>query len=240
MKRFKIAIKVLLLALIVFTNSSCKKETKVNEVSSEQYFRNPIAVYDNHSGLINTFVDADTINKKLNEKFLKDKDDASRFVVESVEIIDSLPRDENVAGEIKITILDTEEEYSYSIWGMKSFIVKDVQEDKVDYYLNDDLANGIAEFAFKGGDIYYVASRVGDSLSIHEVDSLTYVSTPWIIFYCKSINCLSSCEKGGQWYLGWCRQCPYNNGQCSQESILPIVLEVIGLVLAAITIILML
>ena len=177
---------------------------------------------------------------KLNEKFLKDKDDASRFVVESVEIIDSLPRDENVAGEIKITILDTEEEYSYSIWGMKSFIVKDVQEDKVDYYLNDDLANGIAEFAFKGGDIYYVASRVGDSLSIHEVDSLTYVSTPWIIFYCKSINCLSSCEKGGQWYLGWCRQCPYNNGQCSQESILPIVLEVIGLVLAAITIILML
>lgn len=112
--------------------------------------------------------------------------------------------------------LDTEEECSYSIWCMKSYVVKDVKEQQVDYYLDEDVANGNYDFAFKEGDVYYVADFVGDSLSIHEIDSLDYGCRPQFAFVCKSRNCEDNCTKGGDWYNAWCHACPLSNGDCEE------------------------
>ena len=216
MKRIKNVIVVMELAVIAATVSSCKKENEVNIVSNEQNLRKPIAVYDNNSGLITTLIDAEALNIKFNESFHTNKDFGNRFVAESVEILDSVPHNIDVAGEIKITVLDTEEECSYSIWCMKSYVVKDVKEQQVDYYLDEDVANGNYDFAFKEGDVYYVADFLGDSLSIHEIDSLDYVCRPQFAFVCKSRNCEDNCTKGGDWYSAWCHACPLSNGDCEE------------------------
>ena len=225
MKRIKNVIVVAILAIITATVFGCKKENEVNVVSNEQYLRKPIAVYDNNLGMITTLIDVEDLNTKFNESFFTNKNLDNRFITESVEVLDSVPRNKDVAGEIKITVLDTEEDCSYSIWCMKSFVVKDVKEQQVDYYLDEDVANGNYDFAFKEGDIFYVADFVGDSLSIYEVDSLEYACRPKFAFMCKSKNCKDHCTKGGEWYSSWCHRCILNNGVCEEMGLLSYVLS---------------
>ncbi len=220
MRKTKNVMVVILLAVAAATVFGCKKENEVNVVSDEQYLRKPIAVYDNNSGLITTLIDVEALNMKFYESFHTNKNLDNYFVIESVEILDSVPRNEAVRGEIKITLLDTEEECSYSIWCMKSYVVKDVKEQQVDYYLDEDVANGNYDFAFKDGDNYYVADFVGDSLSIYEVDSLDYGCRPKFAFFCKSRNCGDHCEKDGSWYNAWCDRCRLPNGVCEEMGVI--------------------
>ena len=204
---------------------ACKKE-KSTEVAlqtaeTEEITSNPIATFDNASGEIRTFVDPVLLTEKLNESYFI-KGESNPYVVESVSVLDTMPRNTDVGAEIKITLLDAEEECSYSIWCMKSFVVKDVKEQQVDYYLEDNVANGNFDLAFKEGSTYYVANIVGDSLSIHEIDSLDFGCRPWIVFICRSKNCENKCEKTGSWYNAWCCRCPFPNADCVEKNILSI------------------
>lgn len=212
---------------------ACNKETEtgaaIQTPETEEVVKKSIAVFDNKSNLITTFVDAEAINTKLDEHFHALKNNANRFVVESVVVLDSVPRNKEVLGEIRITLLDTEKECSYSIWLMKSFVVKDVKEQQVDYYLDDNVANGKFDIAFKAENAYYVADFVGDSLSIHEIDILDYSCHPWVSFYCRSIDCTNQCDKNGSALNAWCKQCPYHDGQCKEESVIPTVIGIISL-----------
>lgn len=212
------------IAAIIF---GCKKEQEVNDVSNGHNLKKPIAVYDNNSGLITTFINVEAMNAKFDATFHANKELSNRFVTESVEILDSVPRNKDVAGEIKIVVFDTEEEYSFSIWCMKSFVVKNVKEQQVDYYLDEDVENGNYNFAFKEGDTYYVADFVGDSLSIYEVDSLEFACRPKIAFVCKSKNCENHCEKDGEWYSAWCRRCPLPNGDCEEMGLVSYLLSLL-------------
>ena len=207
-------------AIVAVVLVGCKKEkeTPKTETNDSNVQRKPIAVFDNNSELITTFINTEAVNKKLKESFFVHKDNANRFVVESVEVLDSVPHNKDVKGEIKFTILDTEEESSYSVWCMKSFIVKDVNEQKVEYYLDENVANGNFNIAFEEGDTYYVADFIGDSLSIHEVGPLEYGSCPWYIFTCRSTNCANSCDKQGTALHAYCKPCPYSNGgECNSD-----------------------
>ena len=225
MKKTNNVLMVMVMALMVSSIFGCKKETEVNAVSSVQNPRKPIAVYDNNSGMITTLIDAEALHTKFFESFRTSKDLANRFVTESVEVIDSVPRNKDVRGEIKITLLDTEEEFSYSIWCMKSYVVKDVKEQQVDYYLDEDVANGNYDFAFKDGNTYYVADFAGDSLSVYEIDSLDYGCRPKIAFMCMSKNCGNHCTKSGEWYSSWCDRCPLPNGDCVEKGLLGYILS---------------
>ena len=220
MKKNKNVIIVAVLAVFVATIFGCKKENKVIAVSNEQTSRKPIAVYDNNSGLITTLIDSETLATKFNVSSHTNKDNANRFVTESVDVLDSVPRNKDVKGEIKFTILDTEEECSYSIWCMKGYVVKDVKEQQVDYYLDENVENGNYDFAFKEGNTYYAADFVGDSLSIHEIDSLDFGCRIRILFICKSENCGDQCSKAGSWYSNWCRICRLPNGKCREMGII--------------------
>ena len=225
MKKTKIATLIVVLAVIAAPIYGCKKDNKDNVVPNEQYLRERIAVYDNNSGLMTTFIDAEAMNTKFYESSHSNRNLSNRFVTESVEVLDNEPHNKDVAGEIKITILDTEEECSYSIWCMNNYVVKDVKEQQVDYFLNEDVANGNYDFAFKEGETYYVAGIVGDSLSIHEVDSLDYGCRPKYAFMCKSRNCGNECTRGGEWYSSWCHRCIFDNGDCEEMGLLSYLLS---------------
>lgn len=110
---------------------------------------------------------------------------------------------------------------------MKSFVVKNVKEQQVDYYLDKDVENGNYDFAFKEGDTYYVADFVGDSLSIYEVDSLEFACRPKFAFVCKSTNCENHCEKDGEWYSAWCSRCPLPNGDCEEMGLVSYLLSLL-------------
>ena len=209
-------------AIVAVVLVGCKKEkeTPKTETNDSNVQRKPIAVFDNNSELITTFINTEAVNKKLKESFFVHKDNANRFVVESVEVLDSVPHNKDVKGEIKFTILDTEEECSYSIWCMKGYVVKDVKEQQVDYYLDENVENGNYDFAFKEGNTYYAADFVGDSLSIHEIDSLDFGCRIRILFICKSENCGDQCSKAGSWYSNWCRICRLPNGKCREMGII--------------------
>ena len=231
MKKFRVFMGVLALTVVVGTIFGCKKGNEVNVVSNEQDDRKPIAVYDNNSRVITTLVDVEALNTIFNEPSLANKELTNRFVAESIEVLDSMPRNKNVRGEIKITLLDTEEECSYSVWCMNSYVVKDVKEQRVDYYLDENVANGNYNIAFKNEDIYYVANIVGDSLSsIHEVDPLDYACVPWVLFTCRSVDCTNQCDKQGTFLHASCKPCPFPDGECNEEGTLPTIITLIVIV----------
>ena len=218
---------VAIFAIIVATIFGCKKDNEVpcTEANDNNGQRNPIAVYDNNSGMITTLINVEALTTKFNKSFLTNKNLDNCYVAESVEVLDSMPYNKDVRGELKITLLDTEEECSYSIWCMKDYVVKDVKEQQVDYYLDENVENGNYDFAFKEGELYYAADFVGDSLSIHQIDSLDYGCRPKILFICKSRNCEDLCSKGGKWYSSWCRRCP-TDGDCEEMGIIAIILDI--------------
>ena len=229
MKKFRILMRAVALVLVAATVLSCEKQNG-SGTNNDSNNRSPIAVYDNNTGLITTLIDAEAINEKIDESFLGLKDDANRFVIESVEVLDSVPRNKNVNGEIKLTVLDTDDECSYSLWCMKSFIVKDVKEQQVDYYLDDNVANRNFNVAFKVQDKYYIADFIGDNMTVHEIDSLDYSCTPWVFFWCRSIDCTNQCDKTGTLFNATCKQCPFHDGQCIHESAVGTIITIIIIV----------
>ena len=226
MKKFKVLTRALALTMVFATIIGCQKQ-KGSDTYINQNYKKPIAMFDNSSGLITTFIDANAINEKVGEESVVIKDDANRFVLESVEIIDSVPRNKDVAGEIKLTLLDTEEECSYTIWCMKNFVVKDVKEQQVNYYLEDNVANSSFNVAFKVQDICYIADFVGDSLSLHEVDNMDYGINPWVLFWCRSVDCTNQCDKAGTFFHAYCKPCPFHDGQCNEDSALPTIIGIV-------------
>ena len=217
MKNLKYIMSTLMVALavaVVFVACSKEKENGADLPSD----RKPLATYDTNAGTMTSLIDINTLNVKLN-KFYATRGDADRYVIESAEVLDSVPRNKDVRGEIKITILDTKEECSYSIWCMNSFVVKDVKEHQVNYYLDENVANGNFNIAFKERDNYYIADFVGDSLSTHNVDPLEYGFCPWYIFTCRSTDCLQNCDKEGTAWHAYCRPCSsyFVGGECNAD-----------------------
>ncbi len=233
MKKFRILMGALALAMVAAVIIACSKENEKDTAQqtaiTEEVARKPIATFDNTIGEITTFVDPEALAEKLNETFFT-KGTCNRYILESIAILDSMPRNKDVRGEIKITLLDTEEECSYSIWCMKSYVYKDVKEQQVDYYLDENVANGNYNIAFKNDDIYCVANIVGDSLSIHEVDPLDYACLPWVLFTCRSINCIYLCDKQGSLLHASCKPCPLQDGQCNEEGTLPTIIAIIVII----------
>lgn len=238
---------VALVVVVVFVGCKKEKETPAqgvnnnseNQPNTEVVEKEPIAVFDKNTGTMTSLVDINSINTKMKEVYAT-RGDADRFVIESVEVLDSVPFDKNVAGEIKIIILDTENECSYSIWCMKSYTVKDVKERWVDYYVDEVVASNNFDFAFKSIDRFYVANFDGNTISTHEVDPACFSLNPKIMMYCKSVNCEDRCVKAGSSWHAYCKQCPLPNGSCMEESYTSDVIATAGVIIAAIGVLAML
>ena len=97
----------LLIGLAMLTTSCKKNDENSNQNNSKS--ETPIAIYNNEKGIMTYNFDAEMLTIKINEQFVaRNEQPSNRYIVESVQILDSLPSNSNVKPEIKIVILDTE------------------------------------------------------------------------------------------------------------------------------------
>ena len=209
MKNLKYIMATLMVALIVAVVCvACNKdkETPVqeannnseNEPNTEVVERKPIAVFDKNTGTMTSLIDIDTLNAKLNE-VCATRGEANRYVFESIEVLDSVPFNNEIMAVIKVVILETETESSNSAWFANGFIEKFI-ENNVYYYSDQKLTNGEFKYLTKkaeGTELVTLSNGVIIN-SIPVADSLLSYSNrppqyPWEL-ECHRQNCGEGCQ----------------------------------------------
>ena len=125
---------------VAFFACNKEKEPAAQQPTEVEAARKPIATFDNATGQMTYHLDVSKVQQKINacESARTGQD---RYVVESILVLDNDPSDSDVLPEIKITILDTEEECSYTTWFMDYFTDKRVSPTSTSYYLDEEVAN---------------------------------------------------------------------------------------------------
>ena len=228
--KFVATVATLLIAAAgVITFEACNKTNKTSvEPTTVQINRKPVATYDHNQGTMTYSFDLEKINADFNRSMSKTNE--SRYIVESIEILDDDPTDAEVRPEIKIVVIDTEEEVFYSTWFMESFATKNVNSGNTYYYLDEDVEIGIYTFVSQDGDVFYQYSVNGNNYSKQESNPAMYSSfRPKWTFTCRAANCqVGQCEKykeGDYWYT--CTPCT-GNGQCERVGIIDIIIEILS------------
>lgn len=230
MKTRRILMGALALAMVAATVFACTKDKETNvaqqATETKEAARKPIATYDNATGQMTYHFDMSKIQQKLNES--KDaKTCEDRYVVESVEVLDNEPNNPSVLPEIKITVLDTEEEKTSTMWLMQCFTEKEVRQNATTYYADAEVRARVFEFGYRYGEQYYKVSVNGDDVVTSEIDSpLCLGSRPKFLLRCNSSNCADQCEKTGTFWNSYCKPCPRPNGQCVESN--PIWLDILS------------
>ena len=200
----------------IFALYSCNKDDDETLDPSYQEPQNGklLAVTDNNTGRTTYHFDIEKMNMLLNEK-LTSKTSSDRYVVESMEIVDTNPLNANQPAEIKMTILDTEEELSGTLWMMRDYTKKIVGEQTTSYYVDNKVTTGKYEFAYRDGDKLFVVHVNGSSYVITEENPMKESQLPRWILGCTSENCGRPCEKDGTFWNAFCKPCTYpENGKC--------------------------
>ncbi len=213
MKKFRILMGALALAVAAATIVACNKEKESNAIQQtvEETGRKPIATLDNATGQMTYHFDMIELQQKLNE-VAETKNDQDRFIIESIQVIDSLPLNQSELPEIKVTILDVEDETTFTMWLMQSFTEKVVLQSTTRYYADAGVNTGVYEFGFQDEGKFYKVSVNGDEYDITEIDSPTCLGfMPRWLLWCRRDNCANECTKGGSWINSHCNPC--NDGQ---------------------------
>ncbi|MCQ2330340.1 MAG: hypothetical protein MJZ93_07300 [Paludibacteraceae bacterium] len=190
--RFIVAVAIVI-ATVATLLVSCRKE---NENTYGSNTRKPLAVFNSNSNLMTTQIDIATFEQKLNS-IIAAKDDDTRYVVESIEVIDSVPSDSDIQSEIKLSILDTQTESGITFWLMDYFTEKVVSEQKTEYYMDEDVINGTYDYAYyENGTVFIVHVNKNGSYEVEEADSLLYneFKPKWAIG-CRTQSCVPTCNK---------------------------------------------
>ena len=218
----------------IFALYSCNKDDDETLDPSYQEPQNGklLAVTDNNTGRTTYHFDIEKMNMLLNEK-LTSKTSSDRYVVESMTIIDTMPLVKDFNPEIKIVLLDTDEEVTYSTWLTGFYTNKVITGQKTSYYLSSDVAAKNYEFAFYENDQLFVACVNGLNYSVERRDSALYAPyRPKWSFTCKATNCLiGECEKvytglGDHHYT--CSPCTLPGSKCERVGIVEILIDIIN------------
>ena len=233
MKTRRILMGALALAMVAATVIACskEKETKVAQQTTENNERKPIATYDNATGQMTYHFDMSEIQQKMNAGE-NAKTEQDRYLVESIVVLDNAPSDINVMPEIKITILDTEEECSYTTWCMDYFTDKRVSTTSTSYYLDEEVASKNFNCYTTNGTNYQI-TFVNGGITITEDPSIPdYTFRPKWFFTCRSENCSNgNCEKIklADYHYTCSDGCP-PGGTCKRVTIIDMLVEIAGAV----------
>lgn len=155
-----------------------------------------------------------SLHKRSNTSEYKD------FILESMFIIDTLPISKTTHAEIKISVINTEKEESFTIWLMDNFIIKDVKEEYVEYFLSKNVKEGNYTMGTWGNNKTYIGTVYNDSLTIETIDGLCYAPrVPKWTISCKPTNCMKGCDKTKIDNHYWrCSNCEpgQENAKCEQ------------------------
>lgn len=184
--------------------ASCDKETEKTVASEIIEPKGALlATFDNATQQMTCHIDMEMLQQKLNEQSVA-KGEQERYVNESVEVIDSLPSDESVCAEVKYTLLDVEEECSYTIWLMKRFSEKIVRAAGTDYYLDSEVSSGSYVCGYAMDGKYHKVIVNGGSYTTTEIDLAQCPDICRIFLCCKNVNCPSRCRKQGSFFFSHC------------------------------------
>lgn len=223
---------LLIAATGVMTFEACNKKDKGSVEPAVQNNRKPLATFDHNHGTMTYSFDLDKINADLNRSLSRTAED--RYIVESIEILDDAPTDAEVCPEIKIVVLDTEEEASGTVWLMKKFSQKVVEEDRTYYNIDKSVSIGDYDFAYRDNDRLIVVKVNGNTISTHEEDVTIIDSLPKWLLFCKSCNC-AECTKNGSFWNAGCNPCETPGGTCTSELaewVIPVVTTLLTILLA--------
>jgi len=231
--KFKLAtavVALLMVAAIVVTFEACKKEkinfkTQVSDVSNDAF-----AIFNSYSGVMKYNFELDNLNAKFNN-YVSKSDSTDRFIIESIDILDDMPNDARVYPEVKIVVIDTYEEISYSMWLLETFCSKQPGDTNTYYYIDNDIEMGVYEFSYYDeSDMLHVCNVNDNVFSDTIVDTMSYAPfRPKWVFTCRSHNCaVGECEKvptglGNHHYT--CSPCNNPNAYCDRVGILRAILE---------------
>ena len=206
MKRIRILMGVLALAIFATINIACSKDKdQINQqqIAKEQNQRKPIATLDKNTGNLTYGFSIEELQDEFNKQFFAKDDD--RFVLESVEVLDSLVVEDSVVSGLKFVVLDTKAETSISIWTSDAFIERVIDNDSIHYYLSDDITDG--DFSF----INYGDAIVKVDVSGFHLDTITpseQTSGPLWCISCENNHCTSGCNLRPTMSLSWtCSEC---------------------------------
>lgn len=197
MKTRRFLMGALALAVVAATVFACTKEkvTKVAQqaTETEEGVRKPIATYDINYRIMYDHFDLDYANSVINENNLA-KEAGSRYVIESARVIDSVPLDINSEIIRKIVILDTEEELSITCWCIGAFVDKEINDESVYYFVNEDVASGIYEFSMTSEGNVYAVYVNGNTYTWEEVEQIPETAMGKNIVVCVGRNCQDGCH----------------------------------------------
>ncbi len=232
---------IFLVATIVAVLFACNKEEEKAAIQSTIYGveRLPIATFNNATEEMTYSFGLYEIQQKWNEN-LASKTNQDRFIIESIQVLDSLPNDIAVLPEVKITLLDTEEVTTYTFWLMQNFTEKEVAQNGTIYYVETEVSTGVYEFGYRIGNQYYKVSVNGDNCVTTEIDSPMCMTSglPKFLLWCRSENCTKTCAKNGTWYNAGCDPCGDDQGgKCTEElqlwvDVVGIIVGIVGIVVA--------
>ena len=202
---------LLIAAAVVISFEACNKTNKTSvEPTTVQINRKPLATYDHNQGKMTYSFDLEKINADFNRSM--SKTDENRYIVESIEIIDNDPSNAEVYPEIKIVIIDTEEETSTTTWLMDAFTTKNVNNGNTIYFLDIEVESGNYAFATNNTDGTIVACHVVNG----EINNISYASgegwNPRWAISCKGKNCTNCRKIKVEQHFWSCTEC--TSGEC--------------------------
>lgn len=220
MKKIKYIVStVIAVAVAALIIVGCRKENETSNIIEKQ----PIAKYNRENNTMSYYLDLNKISDNLNKETADSKGTTDRFLIESIEVIDEAYDDEEILPEIKVVIIDTEEEVSYTTWFIGDFTEKVVHNTITDYYLDSDVQKGKYEFASNNDDGTVSFCKVDNGkVEVDVVDNEALPRVPKWTISCKAVNCTychkikiqehpnvwscsectnGTCERGPSWFL---------------------------------------
>ncbi len=211
----------LLIGLAMLT-TSCKKNDENSNQNENRHIDSKgilLATVDIQSNVIDYKFDLEELSYRLNNTH-RNKSEYNDFILESMIIIDTLPQSKNTQAEIKISVINTTKEESFTIWLMENFILKDVKDQSVDYYLSKNVKKGNYTMGTWGREKTYIGIVENNNLIIETIDSICYAPhVPKWTISCKPTNCMKGCDKTKLADHYWrCSNCEegQENAKCEQ------------------------
>lgn len=168
MKKFdRILATLVVAAIVTFAFIACNKDNKTNlNTGDNTIIKTPIALSDNTTDRIEYFIDFNKLQTALN-KYSALKDETDRYIIGAWEIeFDG----ETSMPILKYTVLDTEDESSYTIY-LIDFIDSSDNGENTSYYIKDEMYSGFYS--------YYISPYEGKYYIVNVENGINFYVTSW-------------------------------------------------------------
>jgi hypothetical protein len=231
---------LLFIAVSLISIYGCNKDKEDEHQNIQSYnaenVKKAIATLNTTTGNISYGFDIKALTEKVNSVTKED----DRYIIESFELEPrSILMNDSIHPALKIVIIDTEEETTYTHWLCDGFLEKILDSNNIEYYLSENIYDGSFSF-ISPDDGKYRLSTVQDGLlvsseSVEHLDSFPPIF-PWDLT-CTTTNHCFQCGKDF-WKAGWHCSCENGSyGTCQESVSIGNTLTIIGIIIGLIALV---